>query len=320
MRGLGIHIVLSNRFRMGEHLFFFFICIIMAPILLCGCSHINAKSTFEEANALFNQGNYEASLNKYEQIIEKYPAKGDRGLFEMGVIYAHPKNEQNDYQKSLECFEKLIKDYPGSGYRQDSEKMMLYLNNGVLKDTTIAAQQTQIEALKQEIERKGNDITELQKKIKELEQKIFTLSTQKGSVDKILIEKKDRRLMLISKGEVLKTYKIALGGNPNGPKERQGDNKTPEGTYFIDSRNKDSLYHLSLHISYPNERDKKRAKERGVSPGGNIMIHGIKNGFSWVGDSHSEVDWTKGCIAVTDEEIEEIAKVALNGTTVEIRP
>ena len=320
MRDLGIHIVLSNRFRMGEHLFFFFICIIMAPILLCGCSHINAKSTFEEANALSNQGNYEASLNKYEQIIEKYPAKGDRGLFEMGVIYAHPKNEQNDYQKSLECFEKLIKDYPGSGYRQDSEKMMLYLNNGVLKDKTIAAQQTQIEALKQEIERKGNDITELQKKIKELEQKIFTLSTQKGSVDKILIEKKDRRLMLISKGEVLKTYKIALGGNPNGPKERQGDNKTPEGTYFIDSRNKDSLYHLSLHISYPNERDKKRAKERGVSPGGNIMIHGIKNGFSWVGESHAEVDWTKGCIAVTDEEIEEIAKAAPNGTIVEIRP
>jgi len=110
-----------------------------------------------------------------------------------------------------------------------------------------------------------------------------------------------------------------LGGNPNGPKERQGDNKTPEGTYVIDSRNKDSQYHLSLHISYPNERDKKRAKELGVSPGGNIMIHGIKNGFSWVGDFHSEADWTKGCIAVTDEEIEEIAKIAPNGTIVEVR-
>ena len=126
--------------------------------------------------------------------------------------------------------------------------------------------------------------------------------------------------MLISKGEVLKTYKIALGGNPNGPKERQGDNKTPEGTYYIDSRNKDSKYHLSLHVSYPNEKDRKRAKELGVSPGGDIMIHGIKNGFSWVGESHAEVDWTKGCIAVTDEEIEEIAKAAPNGTIVEIRP
>ncbi len=302
---------------MGAHLLF---GILIMPVLLCGCSGFQAKSTFEEANTLFNQGNYEASLNKYEQIIEKYPAKGDRGLFEMGIIYAHPKNEQKDYQKSLECFEKLIKDYPASGYRQDSEKMILYINNGAVKDKTIAAQQTQIESLKHEIENKGNEIIELQKKIKELEQKIFTLSTQKGSVDKILVEKKDRRLMLISKGEVLKTYKIALGGNPNGPKERQGDNKTPEGTYFIDSRNKDSRYHLSLHISYPNERDKKRAKELGVSPGGNIMIHGIKNGFSWVGDRHTEVDWTKGCIAVTDDEIEEIAKVALNGTIVEIRP
>jgi murein L,D-transpeptidase YafK len=135
-----------------------------------------------------------------------------------------------------------------------------------------------------------------------------------------LIEKKERRLTLISKDKLLKTYKIALGGNPNGPKERQGDNKTPEGTYVIDSRNKDSRYHISLHISYPNERDRRRAKELGVSPGGDIMIHGIKNGLSWVGDSHTEVDWTKGCIAVTDEEIEEIDKLVPNGTIVEIRP
>jgi len=127
-------------------------------------------------------------------------------------------------------------------------------------------------------------------------------------------------LTLISKGKVLKSYKIALGGNPNGPKERQGDNKTPEGSYVIDSRNRGSLYHLSLHISYPNEKDKKRAKQRGVSPGGDIMIHGLKNGFSWVGGRHTEADWTKGCIAVTDEEIVEIAKLVPNGTVVEIRP
>jgi len=292
----------------------------ITPILICGCSHIQAKATFEEANDLFNQGSYKASLNKYEQIIEKYPTTGDRVLFEMGIIYMHPKNEQKDYQKSLECFQKLIKDYPGSGYRQDSEMMIFYINNVTIKDKMITTQQTQIETLRQEVENKGNEITTLQKKIKALEQKLFAFAIQKGPLDKILIEKKARRLMLISKGEVLKTYKIALGGTPNGPKERQGDDKTPEGTYFIDSRNKDSRYHLSLHISYPNERDKKRAKELGVSPGGNIMIHGIKNGFSWVGDSHTEVDWTKGCIAVTDEEIEEIEKVTPNGTTVEIRP
>jgi len=127
-------------------------------------------------------------------------------------------------------------------------------------------------------------------------------------------------LMLISQGEVLKTYKIALGGNPIGPKERQGDNKTPEGTYVIDGRNGDSRFYLSLHISYPNERDKNRAKELGVSPGGDIMIHGIKNGSSWVGDGHAKVDWTNGCIAVTNEEITEIARLTPNGTIVEIRP
>ena len=337
MRGLRIfQSVLSNRFRpslaymakkqsrMGEHLCLFFICIIITPILISGCSQFNegiqAKSTFEEANDLFNQGGYKASLDKYEQIIEKYPTTGDRVLFEMGIIYAHPKNEQKDYQKSLECFQKLIKDYPASEYRQNSEMMIFYINNVAIKDKMITTQQTQIETLQQEVKSKENEIIALQQKIEALEQKVFAYAILKGAADKILIEKKARRLMLISKGEVLKTYKIALGGNPNGPKERQGDNKTPEGTYVIDSRNKDSRYHLSLHISYPNERDKKRAHELGVSPGDNIMIHGIKKGFSWVGDAQSEVDWTKGCIAVTDEEIEEIDKLTPNGTTVEIRP
>jgi len=333
--------------RIGEHLYFFFVCIIITPILICGCSHFNkgfqAESTFKEANDFFSQGNYKASLSKYEQIIEKYPKAGDRVLFEMGILYAYPRNEQKDYQKSLECFQKLIKDYPGSGYRKDSEMMIFHINNVTIKDKTIATQQTQIETLRQtqieilqqkdktiatqqtqietlqqEAKNKGDEIIALQKKIEMLEQKVFAI--QKGAADKILIEKKERRLTLISRGEVLKTYKIALGGNPNGPKERQGDNKTPEGTYVIDSRNKDSRYHLSLHISYPNEKDKKRARELGVSPGGDVMIHGIKNDFSWVGDSHTEVDWTKGCIAVTDEEIEEIEKLAPNGTIVEIRP
>jgi tetratricopeptide (TPR) repeat protein len=326
----------KKRSRRGQHRYFFFLCIIITPILICGCSHLNegskARSTFKEANDLFSQGNYKASLSKYEQIIEKYPAAGDRVLFEMGIIYAYPGNELKDYQKSLEYFQKLIKDYPESGYRKDSEMMIFQINNVTLKDKTIAAQQTQIEALRQEGKSRGNEIIALQKKIEALEQEvkskeneIVTLqkevfALQMGPADKILIEKEERRLTLISKGKALKTYKIALGGNPNGPKERQGDNRTPEGTYVIDSRNRDSRYHLSLHISYPNEKDKKRAKELGVSPGGDVMIHGIKNGFSWVGDFHTEVDWTKGCIAVTDEEIEEIDKLAPNGTIVEIMP
>ena len=301
-----------------------FICIVITPLLICGCSHFNesyqARPTFEEANTLFNQGNYQSSLDRYQQISEQFPTTKDRVLFEMGIIYAYPKNEQKDYQKALECFQKLIKDYPASVYRQESETMVFNINNVTLKDRFIAEQQTLIETLRQEIKGKESDIGALQKKIEALEHKVFAYAIQTGPVDKILIEKKARRLMLISKGEVLKTYKIALGGNPDGPKERQGDNKTPEGTYVIDSHNKDSRYHLSLHISYPNERDRKRARELGVSPGGNIMIHGIKNGFSWVGDLHTGIDWTKGCIAITDEEIEEIAKVAPKGTIVEITP
>jgi tetratricopeptide (TPR) repeat protein len=318
--------------------FKFCICLMMATMLIPGCSHFNDgrqfNTTFAEANDLFHQGSHAAALDKYSEIIEKYPAKADMALFEMGIIHAHPKNPQKDYQKSLECFQKLIKDYPGSEYRQNSEMMIFNIRNVVLKDTTISAQQVQIETLQQKVQGKENEIATLQKtieafektieafekKVEALEKRSFDYAIQKGSVDRILIEKSTRRLMLISQGEVLRTYKIALGGNPIGPKERQGDNKTPEGTYVIDARNKDSRFHLSLHISYPNERDKNRARELGVSPGGDIMIHGIKNGFSWVGDAHTGVDWTKGCIAVTDEEIEEIDKLAPNGTIVEIRP
>jgi len=293
-------------------------------MLLSGCSHSKggsqARSTFEEANVCSSLGSYQASLDKYEQILKKYPTTADRALFEMGIIYSHPKNEQKDYQKSLECFQKLIKEYPGSGYRQDSEMMIFSINNVAIKDKTITTQQTQIKTLQQDVKSKENEISTLQKKIEALEQKVFAVAIQKGKADRIVIEKKQRRLKLISKGEVIKTYKIALGGNPIGPKEKQGDNKTPEGTYVIDARNNNSHYHRSLRISYPNEKDKKRAHELGVSPGDNIMIHGIKKGFSWVGDAQSEVDWTKGCIAVTDEEIEEIATLTPNGTIVEIRP
>jgi tetratricopeptide (TPR) repeat protein len=313
-----------DRSSRGKHLLFLLVCLMLTPSFMCGCSHLSeeakARSTFKEANDLFVQGSYQASLAKYEQIIEKYPSKGDRVLFEMGIVYADPKNEQKDHKKALECLQKLVKDYPASGYRQDSEMMIFYINNVTVKDMSITAQQKQIETLRQDVSGKENEIVALQKKIEALEQKFSAFAIKNVPVDKILIEKKQRRLMLISKGEVLKTYKVALGGNPDGPKTRHGDDKTPEGTYRIDSRNKNSLYHLSLHISYPNESDKKRAKELGVAPGGDIMIHGIKNGFSWVGDRHAEVDWTKGCIAVTDEEIDEIGKVVRNGTIVEIRP
>jgi murein L,D-transpeptidase YafK len=162
------------------------------------------------------------------------------------------------------------------------------------------------------------EIVDLQKEVETLEQKVFEL--RREPVDKVVIEKKKRLLSLISGGETIKTYNVALGTNPVGPKERAGDLKTPEGTYIIESRNRNSAYHLALRISYPNEQDKVHAQKLGFSPGGDIMIHGLKNALSWVGSIHAEMDWTEGCIAVTNEEIEEIARLVPDGTLVEIRP
>ena len=139
-------------------------------------------------------------------------------------------------------------------------------------------------------------------------------------VDSILILKKDHVMELISRGKVIRHYKVALGQGGLSPKQRQGDGLTPEGHYVIDSRNAGSHYHRSLHVSYPNADDRKRAARRGVNPGGDIMIHGLPNGEGWVGAGHRLRDWTLGCIAVTDEEIDEIWNLVPLGTPVEIRP
>lgn len=138
--------------------------------------------------------------------------------------------------------------------------------------------------------------------------------------DKILIEKSKRRLSLMRDGRLLKSYKISLGSNPVGAKTEQGDGKTPEGNYVIDGRNPNSAYHLSLHISYPNAQDKERAKNLGVSPGGAIMIHGLPNGMDWLGSLQEMIDWTQGCIALSNSEIEEVWKGVPDGTEVEIKP
>ena len=125
---------------------------------------------------------------------------------------------------------------------------------------------------------------------------------------------------LMHAGQIIKTFKIALGSEPVGAKVRQGDHRTPEGVYVIDSRNAHSKFHRSLHVSYPNTADRERARRLGVSPGGDIFIHGLPNGYGWIGAAHRARDWTDGCIAVTDPEIEEIWKLVENGTPVEIRP
>lgn len=139
--------------------------------------------------------------------------------------------------------------------------------------------------------------------------------------DKILVLKSARKLALLRGGVVVKTYPIALGANPIGPKHLAGDGKTPEGVYAIDARQPHSLYHLALHISYPNEADRARAAAADRDPGGDIEIHGLPG---WYGGPLDPVrfdkDWTHGCISVGDRAIEEIYAAVEIGTLIEIRP
>lgn len=138
--------------------------------------------------------------------------------------------------------------------------------------------------------------------------------------DRIVIRKARRELLLLRNGRVFRTYKVALGKQPVGPKEQQGDMRTPEGLYRIVGRYARSQYHMALHISYPNAADRARARKLGVQPGGDILIHGLPNGQGSVGKAHLQSDWTWGCLAVTDEEIEEIWKLVPTGVVVEILP
>jgi murein L,D-transpeptidase YafK len=141
-----------------------------------------------------------------------------------------------------------------------------------------------------------------------------------AGADFVLVEKARRQLTLYERGAPIRVYPIALGGNPVGPKQQEGDQRTPEGRYVIDTRKLDSNYHRALHISYPNEEDRRRAAERGVSPGDSIMIHGLPKGWGWLGRLHLRLDWTDGCIAVSNEDIEEIWSLVEDGTRIEILP
>lgn len=141
-----------------------------------------------------------------------------------------------------------------------------------------------------------------------------------GAADKIVIVKSTRTMTLMNDGRVLKTYKVALGTVPVGAKEHTGDHKTPEGLYKVDWKNAQSQFHKALHVSYPNASDRERARRMGRDPGGEIEIHGLGGKFGWVGALHRERDWTDGCIAVTNEEIDEIWPLVPVGTVIEIKP
>jgi murein L,D-transpeptidase YafK len=139
-------------------------------------------------------------------------------------------------------------------------------------------------------------------------------------VDRLVVYKRERKLVLWSQGKELRSYKVALGAEPVGPKTRQGDHRTPEGLYILDSRNSNSHYYKAFHISYPNSKDIATARKLGHSPGGDIMLHGLPKEYAWVGKTHSLHDWTDGCVAVSDEEMDEIWKLVRVGTPIEIKP
>ena len=139
-------------------------------------------------------------------------------------------------------------------------------------------------------------------------------------VDSLVVQKSQRTLLAYSKGSLLRTYRVSLGRDPVGPKQRQGDRRTPEGRYFIDAHNPNSSYHRALHVSYQSPGDTARAHAAGYDPGGEIMVHGIRNGLGWIGRAHLLVDWTVGCVAMTDPEIDELYRIVPDGTPIDLRP
>lgn len=138
--------------------------------------------------------------------------------------------------------------------------------------------------------------------------------------DRVVVLKTERKLVLMRGDYVLRVYRVALGRYPTGHKKQQGDAKTPEGTYTLDYKLKKSAFYRAIRVSYPNQRDITYARARGVDPGGKIMIHGLPNKMSADRVGHPMIDWTQGCIAVTNREMDEIWRMVDPGTPIEIHP
>jgi murein L,D-transpeptidase YafK len=140
--------------------------------------------------------------------------------------------------------------------------------------------------------------------------------------DRLVVLKGERRLVLMRGDRVMKVFRVALGRYPKGHKVREGDARTPEGTYTVDYRldSNKSKFYRALHISYPNRQDRAQARKLGVSPGGQIMIHGLPTKWSAKDVGHPRLDWTQGCIALTNREMDQVWKMVDDGTTIEIHP
>ena len=139
-------------------------------------------------------------------------------------------------------------------------------------------------------------------------------------ITRLVVMKSKRQMWAYNQDTLVKIYPISLGKSPIGHKQFEGDKKTPEGIYRINERNPNSAYHKNLGISYPNAEDKAYALSQGKSPGGLIKIHGLPNNFPDIGRQHLRKDWTDGCIAVTNEEIDELFNAVVHNAEIDIRP
>lgn len=139
-------------------------------------------------------------------------------------------------------------------------------------------------------------------------------------IDTVLVKKSEKRMYLFAEGKSIKEYKVVFGANPKGHKQKEGDERTPEGKYILDYKKENSSFYKAIHISYPNENDKVKAQYLGLNPGGSIMIHGQKNGLSWLSWLSQWFNWTDGCIAVTNAEMDEIWGLVNEGAPIEIQP
>lgn len=138
--------------------------------------------------------------------------------------------------------------------------------------------------------------------------------------DSVLVVKSERRLYLLADGEVFADYPATFGANPVGHKQREGDERTPEGHYMLDWKNAHSAFYKSIHVDYPNKQDKATAAARGEDPGGLIMIHGQRNGYGWLSPLARFFNWTDGCIALSDRDMDEVWLKVRENTPIEIRP
>jgi len=149
-------------------------------------------------------------------------------------------------------------------------------------------------------------------------QPVYGAATQKA--DAVLVIKGDKRLYLMSKGEPFASLPVTFGGQPEGHKQQRGDQRTPEGNYILDYKNVNSRFYRSIHISYPNFQDRQNAIELGVSPGGDIMIHGQTNGWEWAASVVQLFSWTDGCIALSNKDMDRVWEAVDAGTPIEIWP